>query len=91
MEILDAEKGCSKLGSLRATAVNLVPSHQLRNTELEDTLSCSHQVHERGSVPATMRDRWTEGEVIYGNSRCRELNVTVLVSMRRNNTRNTWL
>jgi len=91
MEILDAEKGCSKLGRLRATAVNLVPSHQLRNTELEDTLSCSHQAHERGSVPATMRDRWTEGEVIYGNSRCRKLNVTVLVSMRRNNTRNTWL
>ena len=56
MEILDAQRVCSKLRRLRATAVNVVPSHQLNN-ELEDTLSFTHQVHERGSLPATMRDR----------------------------------
>lgn len=91
MENLDAQKGSSNLRRLRATAVNVVPSHQLRNTELEDTLSFTYQAHESGSVPTAMRDRWTEGEVIYGKSRCRKLDVTVLVSMRRNNTRNTWL
>lgn len=90
MEIVDAQKGCSNLRRLRATAVD-VPSHQLGNTELEDTLSFTYQTHESGSVPTAMRDRWTEGEVIYGKSRCRKLDVTVLVSMRRNNTRNTWL
>jgi hypothetical protein len=63
----------------------------VRNTELEDTLSFTYQTHESGSVPTAMRDRWTEGEVIYGKSRCRKLYVTVLVFMRRNNTRNTWL
>jgi hypothetical protein len=91
LEILDAQKECSKLRGLGATVVNVVSGYRLRNTEKQDPLSFTHQVHERGSVPAAMRDRWTEGEVIYGNSRCRELDVTVLVSMRRNNTRNTWL
>jgi hypothetical protein len=47
--------------------------------------SFTYHVHETGSVPAARRDRWTEGEVIFGNSRCRELDVTVLVFMRRNN------
>lgn len=33
-----------------------------------------------------MRDRWTEGELIFGNSRWRKFNVTDLVSTMRNNT-----
>jgi hypothetical protein len=47
--------------------------------------SFSYHVHEKGNVPAAMRDRWTEGEVIFVNSRWRILDVTVLVSTRRNN------
>jgi hypothetical protein len=47
--------------------------------------SFTYHVHETGSVPAAMRDRWTEGGFIFGNSRWRKLDVTVLVSVRRNN------
>jgi hypothetical protein len=53
---------------------------------LEDTLAFSYEEQEPGSVPTAMRDRWTEGELIFGNSRWRKLDVTVSVSMRRNNT-----